>query len=155
MHTRKPGASGKQLRPEPSGHTAAVGVKHMPMPATAIGGVYVGVGEGVQPTSFSVTGAMVSDWTQSAPAQSLPEGMDSFVSQLPSQPLAGLNGVCGVEAPLCAQFAAFAVIVAGSEQVPVGALHVQGPQLPVRPALATYGRGPPKPAGQGGASCWF
>jgi hypothetical protein len=89
------------------------------------------VGEGVQPVSFTVAGAMVSDWTQSTPPQSLPEGMDSFVSQPPVQPLAGSNGVWGVEAPLCAQLAAFAVIVPGSEQEPAGGPHVQGPQLPL------------------------
>src|SRR4051812_9961913 len=51
-------------------------------------GVLCGGGccSGAHPPSLIVSGAIVSDWTHLMPEQSLPEGIDSFVSHVPSHP---------------------------------------------------------------------
>jgi hypothetical protein len=84
--------------------------------------------EAVHPVSLIVSGAMVSDWTHLTPEHSLPEGIESFVSHAPSQPMVGSNAVCVVEPVFSAHVAAFAAIVKGSVHVPLGALHVHVPQ---------------------------
>jgi hypothetical protein len=107
----------------------------------------------MHPLSFIASGPMVSDWTHFTPEQSFPEGIEAFVSHVPSHPPAGSKVVCGVEAPLRAHVAAFAVMVVGSEQEPVGDVQVQVPQLmgasrsawPSKPTLEA-------PVGHGGAS---
>jgi len=83
---------------------------------------------GVHEPGFTARGPIVTDWTQCSPEQSFPDGIASFVSQAPAHPLAGAKGVCGVDAPFCAQGAALAVIVEGSAHEPAGCPQVHVPQ---------------------------
>jgi hypothetical protein len=97
---------------------------------------------GVQPPSFTVSGAIVTDCTQSTPpSQSLPAGMAPLKSQAPVHPGAGSNDVCGVMASSCAHVAALAVTVAGSSHEPVGGSQLQAPHVAagaVRSAWPSY-----------------
>jgi hypothetical protein len=130
MHIKNPGgATGLQMV-EPSGQATGGALRQERAKVFHFGGVCSGgcKGEGPQPPSFIESGPTVSDWTHLRPEHSLPDGMDAFESQVPAQPLAGSKVVCGVEEPFWAHVAAFAVMLAGREQDPVGGAHEHVPQ---------------------------
>src|SRR6185436_11256090 len=112
MHTRNPdvgGGFGTQMWPESQG---TGGTCLQPRTKVFHVGVLCGGGccSGAHPPSLIVSGPIVRDCTHLTPEQSLPDGTDSFVSQAPSHPADGSNGVCGVEPLFSAHVAAFAVI---------------------------------------------
>lgn len=86
-----------------------------------------GCATGEQPPSVTVSGAIVTDCTQSTPEQSLPAGMAPLKSQAPSHPAGGSNDVAGVVASTCEQIAACAVSVAGGAHAPVGGSQLHAP----------------------------
>src|SRR6185437_960850 len=127
MHTLNPGAAAGAHESRLLGHSKVGLIRHDMPTVFHVGGAGICALEGAHVPSSTVSAPIVTDWTQWTPEQSLPDGIASVVSHAPAQPLAGSKGVCGVDAPFCAQEAALAVIASGSAHEPCGCPQVQAP----------------------------
>src|SRR5262249_278892 len=129
-HVRNPGGATARQIPAPPSHPNLGTAWHECTNVCHVGVLCTGACEGIQPpVSLTASGPIVPDWTQSTPPQSLPALTATLLSPDPAHPPAGSKGVCGVDPLLSAQVAAFAVIVAGSVQDPVGGVQVHAPQV--------------------------
>jgi hypothetical protein len=83
---------------------------------------------GTHSLSFSVNGAMVTDWTHGTPPQSFPGSIAFADVQVPPHFGGGSKGVCAAPGPSPGQIPAEAVSVAGNSHDPVGGAHEQASQ---------------------------
>jgi hypothetical protein len=83
---------------------------------------------GRHPLCSGVGGAMVIDWAQGTPPQSLPAGIAFSPLQRPPQPAGGFDEVWATPSPSPAQVAAAAVTVVGRTHEPLVGPHEQASQ---------------------------
>src|SRR5262249_23489061 len=123
MQTRKPGGVAARQLPCPPLHETRGSASHARAKVCQKGAACAFGVEGVHPPSEIASDPIVRDCTHSTPEQSLPEAMAVLVSHAPDQLAAGSNVVCVVAALFSAHVAAFAVMVVGRLQEPVGDVH--------------------------------